>query len=108
LRRLTLRTKYIQLIEIIKNNENTVHHTYSFGPYFVIFYQTLMGLFNVCLRLLDSEESKIGILKNLNEILFNSQIFETVVKNWDGLSQNKSKILDFQISIKTGLLNLKA
>lgn len=65
-----------------------------------------MLLFVVCLRLADQDESRISLLKNLNEILFNTQLFGQRVNTWETIAQMREKILDFQIEIKNSLQNL--
>lgn len=92
--------------QIIAKHQDSIHHSYTFGPHFVLFYRTMLLLFHACLKLVDSDDGRIGLLKSLNEILFNSQLFDQKIKSWESLSQMKSKILDFQLEIKNSLAKM--
>jgi len=92
--------------QIILKHQDSVHHAYTFGPHFVLFYRTTLLLFHACLKLLDSDDGRVSLLKRLNEILFNAQLFDQKIKSWESMAQLKSKVLDFQLEIKNSLAKL--
>jgi hypothetical protein len=87
-------------------NQDSIQYGYIFGPFFVLFYRSLLLLFFVSLKLVDNDEGRIGLLKTLNETLLNTQMLDSKIKNWDSIAQMKSKILDFQLDIENSLAGL--
>ena len=63
-------------------------------------------LFKVCLSLLDQDDGRISLLKNLNETLLKTQMFDQKLRSWESIAQMKSKILDFELEIKDNLAKL--
>ena len=86
-------------------NQDSIQFAYTFGPFFVLFYRTILMLFYVCLRLVENDENRVTLLNTLNKILFsfNLQTFEQKVKNWDAIAKMKQTLLDFQLEIKNSL-----
>lgn len=80
--------------------------SYTFGPFFITFYRTVLLLFVICLRLSDADDTTVGLLKTLNETLFNQQLFSQKINSWDAIAQLKSRILDFQLEMKNKLQNM--
>lgn len=70
------------------------------------FYRTVLLLFVICLRLVDSDDTTVGLLKTLNETLFNQQLFSQKINSWDAVAQLKNRILEFQLEMKNKLENM--